>query len=302
MVKKESVSKINMYRITLLRTSIQIISFILIFGGAFGLAATFIVLPIMAPAGNPYTTVMGAWQLMELMLTAAIFPFLAIAIIVIGSLTIGRSFCAWVCPFGLISDIVSYLGKKKRVSKTTNSSMFKLSIYIAFIFLFIDFSIAYNQAIGTSIYSYFGEFYREPSSIIEPTTILFSMLFWYFYWGLYPTGLEELSKLLNYPPVFWFRLIVLILAISLNYYIPRWWCRWICPLGGLMGIGSKYKILKVYVDPKQCLGEKCGECVKVCPMGVNILDFIGKEISSPLCTSCLMCLDVCPTNAIKVRI
>ena len=107
------IKNITKYRISLLRFVVQTISFILIFGGVFGFAATFIVLPIMAPAGNPYTTVMGAWQLFEIMITAAIFPFIAIAVITLGSLTFGRLFCGWVCPFGYISDIASYIGKKK---------------------------------------------------------------------------------------------------------------------------------------------------------------------------------------------
>lgn len=305
MTKKSKKTKkwnILRHRITILRTIIQIISFILIFGGAFGFASTFIILPIMAPAGNPYTTVMGAWQFMELLLTMAVFPFLAFAIILIGSITLGRTFCAWVCPFGLISDLISYVGKKKWVPKKMNQSLFKFSVYVAIFFLFIDFSIAYNQAMGQSIYSYFGEFYREPSSIIEPSTILFSLLFWYFYWGLYPKSIEALGELINYSPFFWFRVIILILAISLNYYVSRWWCRWVCPLGGLIGIGAKYKLLKVYVDPRVCLGSRCGKCTRICPMGINVLDYVGRNIDNPLCTTCLMCLDICPHNAIKVKI
>lgn len=288
-------------RITILRTLIQISAFILIFGGALGIAASEMVLPVMIPAGNPYTTVMGAWQLLEIMVTAAIFPYLAIAVIALGSLIFGRFFCGWVCPFGFISDLVSYIGKKGRVSDKTNIGLFKISLFIAGLFLFIDFSIGYNEAIGTSIAHYFGDFSREPSSIIDPTSSMFSMLFWYFYWRLYPQGLDKLSQIIKYPPTFWIRLFIVIIAIVSNYYIPRLWCRTFCPLGGLMGLGGQYSLLRVFVDPKNCLGEKCRLCEKRCPLNIPLVSIRG-DIRHPQCTMCLMCAEACPTNAIRLRI
>ncbi len=302
-MQKEGMKKLSSYRITILRTIIQIISFLLIFGGAFGLAHTFIVLPIMAPAGNPYTTVAGAWQLFEIMITAAIFPFLALAVILIASITVGRFFCGWVCPFGFISDVVSYVGKKKRVSFKVNDSLYEFALFIAILFLFIDFSIGYRQAIGASIYDYFGDFAREPFSIIDPTSTLFSMLFWYFYLEKYPKSFEDFIYLIEYPHAFWIRVILLLLAILLNLYIPRWWCRWICPLGAIKGIGSRYKLVKVWIDGKRCIGEKCALCEKACPMGVPILQYKDKgHIAHPLCISCLRCAEVCPYRAIRVKI
>ena len=293
--------KFKSYRISILRITTQIISFILIFGGSFSLAASFIVLPIMAPLGNPYTTVAGAWQLMEFLLTMAIFPFIAITVIALGSLLIGRAFCGWVCPFGFISDVISYLGKKKRVSNPTNNALYKLSIFIAAVFIFIDVTIGYNEYLGSSIYGYFGDFAREPSSIIDPTSTIFSLLFWYVAWGLYPKNVTELTTLVSYPLAFWFRIFVLIIAILMNYFVPRAWCRWICPLGGLMSIGTPYKLVKVYLDPSKCLGPTCSLCVKSCPMGIPILDYKGHS-SNPLCISCLKCLEACPTKAISVKI
>ncbi len=291
---------ITKYRVSILRFIVQTISFVLIFGGAFGLAATFIVLPIMAPLGNPYTTVAGAWQLFEVMITAAIFPFIAIAVIALGSLIFGRTFCGWVCPFGYISDIVSMLGKKKRVPHGINESISNFAIFLAFMFIFIDFSIGYNQAVGSSIYGYFGDFAREPSSIISPTTTLFSMLYWYFKLGKAP-GLDNLNVLLSYPWTFWFRIIILIIAVVINFYIPRAWCRYVCPLGGLMGIGSQFKLMKIWRDPARCDESLCGQaCVKACPMGVPILDYKG-HIANRLCISCGKCIDVCPTNAIYIK-
>ncbi|MHA1616067.1 MAG: 4Fe-4S binding protein [Candidatus Njordarchaeales archaeon] len=287
-------------RITIIRSIIQFISFFVIFGGVFGIAASVIVLPVMIPAGNPYTTVMGAWQLLEIMVTAAIFPYLAIAVISLGSLIFGRFFCGWVCPFGFISDLTSYLGRKMRVSNKTNIGLFKISLFVAALFLFIDFSIGYNEAIGTSIASYFGEFSREPSTIIDPTSSLFSMLFWYIYWRLYPKTFQDLSQLTKYPGVFWFRIFIIIIAILSNYYLPRFWCRTFCPLGGLMGLGSQYSFLKIYVDPKKCLGEHCRLCEKNCLLNIPILSF-KSDIRHPQCIMCLMCAEACPTNAIKAK-
>lgn len=296
------VKEITKYRITILRFVVQTISFILIFGGALGLSATFIVLPIMTPAGNPYTTTIGVWQLFELMVTAAIFPFIAITIITLGSLLFGRLFCGWVCPFGYISDIVSYVGKKGRVSRKLNDSLANFAIFMAFLFIFIDFSIGYNQAMGTSIYSYFGEFNREPYSVISPTSTLFSMLFWYFYLEKYPKSIDQLNTILSYSPVFWFRIFILVIAIIVNFYVPRAWCRYVCPLGGVMGVGGRFKVMKIWRDPTLCDESVCGQaCVKSCPMGVSILDYKG-HISDKLCISCGMCIDVCPTNGIYMKV
>jgi polyferredoxin len=239
---------------------------------------------------------------MEIMLTAAIFPFIAIAVITLGSLTLGRTFCGWVCPFGYISDITSLFSKNYKISSKTNETLSKFAVFMAFLFIFIDLSIGYNQAIGKSIYEYFGEFAREPSSIITPTTTLFSLVFWYIYLNKYPSSILNLGEIISYPWTFWFRIFVLVIAIALNIIIPRAWCRYVCPLGGIMGIGSKYKLVKIWRDPARCDESTCGTaCEKTCPMGIPILSYKG-HVADSLCTSCGKCIDVCPSNGIYVKI
>jgi len=287
-------------KINMIRLLFQILSTLIIFGGIFGLAATIIVIPVLVPIGNPYTIVAGAWEILEALLTMGVIPFIAIVSIALFALLAGRVGCAWWCPFGLIQDIISYVGKKKRISYVTNRKLTNIALFFLIIFLLIDLSIFYGKLSDINMKTYFGAFVRRPSSILDPSSTLFSMLFFYFYWELYPKRLSDLSKLVNYPPAFYFRIILLIIILIVTYYYPRAYCRWLCPMGYLMGFLGKYAILRVYRDPFRCT--RCGECNKVCPMGINLLEYNG-PIESELCIMCLACMEACSVpGALRVKL
>lgn len=287
--------KIRRKRISIPRFLIQTVSFFLIFGGLFGIAATHLILPIIAPFGSPYTTVGGAWAFLEITVTAGLFPALAIAVIALSSLLVGRLFCAWICPLGFIYEVESFFGRKVNVSKYTNKALYKLSLVLAGLFLFIGVSIGYREAIGKSIRGMFGKMAREPSSIIDPLSTVFSMLFWFFYLEKYP---RELADLATIPAVFWFRVTFLIVSFVLSFYVTRGYCRYLCPLGGVMGVASQYGFLTVYRDPRKC--EKgCRECEKVCPMGIKLRDYEGR-VEDPLCILCGKCIEACPEGAFSL--
>lgn len=286
-------------RIIIVRTLVQILSLVVFFGGAIGLAATFVVLPVMMPLSNPYATVAGAWEVLEAMLTAGIVPFIALFVICLAALTIGRAGCAWWCPFGLISDLVAYVGKKKRVSTRANTAGARLALYIALFWLICDLCIFYGVHAGVDMRAYFGDFVREPSSIMEPTATIFSLLFWYVYLGRYPKRVVELRELLDYPAAFWFRILILVVILVLCYYYPRAYCRWLCPLGGLLGWLGRWRLLVIVRDPLKC--RKCGECRRVCPMGLDPLSY-ERAIDDPLCILCCHCVAVCPSGALRLGI
>ncbi len=89
--------------------------------------------------------------------------------------------------------------------------------------------------------------------------------------------------------------VSLFVAITaLAYAQPRFWCRHLCPAGGLMGLFGRSPIFKRKVSDA-CT--RCGLCVRECPTAA-ICEDPAKTIHSE-CIVCLRCAEVCPVSAIE---
>ena len=289
--------KIRYYSVTVLRKIVQILSLVIIFGGAIGYSATVLVLPIRTGLSNPYVITADAWMLMEVMLTMAMIPLIAIASISFFSLIIGRATCGWVCPFGLVNDVLGALGKRKKLSRGTSLALWKFALFIAGLLIFIDVSIYYNEVAGSSIKNYFGSFGDAPTTFIDPVTTIFSLLFWITYHGKWP---KDLNGWFSLPLELYWRIFFLTIVIIGMLILPRFYCKTLCPLGAVMGLGSEFAFLHLYINRGKCT--ECKACDRVCPMDVPILNFLDVgDIRHPQCILCLKCIGICPTDALSLR-
>jgi polyferredoxin len=84
------------------------------------------------------------------------------------------------------------------------------------------------------------------------------------------------------------------LLVGLNWLEPRFWCRHICPLGGLLGTVGRAAVHGRRVDAKACI--HCGRCEQVCPLDAVRGDHLRTDTTR--CQMCMDCADVCPTSAI----
>jgi ferredoxin len=82
--------------------------------------------------------------------------------------------------------------------------------------------------------------------------------------------------------------------VYLNHLSPRFWCRYLCPLGALLSLISPLGVFKRRVS-EEC--NHCLACQKVCPMGA--IDDDPLKSRRQECIQCRECAGICPQKAIS---
>jgi ferredoxin len=91
--------------------------------------------------------------------------------------------------------------------------------------------------------------------------------------------------------------ILFLFILFLNRIRPRFWCRVLCPLGALLGIFSRFSLLKLNKDQEKCT--KCQRCTKSCQGAASPIP--GQEWESAECLFCFNCINACPEDALSFR-
>ena len=179
------------------------------------------------------------------------------------TLLFGPVFCGWICPFGAVQEFIGKIGRKmfkKRYNNFIPSVIDKPLRYLRYVILIL---VVVNTAIsGKLLFSNF-----------DPYFALFNI------WS------SEVTRL---------SLLVLGLVLIGSLFVERPWCKYLCPLGALLGIFNLFRIVKLKRNENTCIN--CKACDRVCPMNINVST--SKIVSDHQCISCLLCTDemACPVN------
>jgi MauM/NapG family ferredoxin protein len=219
------------------------------------------------------------------------------ALITLGAtLVIGRFFCAYVCPMGVSIDFLDFLflRKKKRLGLKAEGSFRKTKLFLLVIFVsaaLTGLSLAFlmdPMSLLTRFYTFF--IYPLVITLINLVLDLLRPLFQVLGW-------ITLSHLYYPQPVYYMSAITLLIfggIITLNLLAPRFWCRYLCPLGALLSLISPLGLFKRRVN-EDC--NECLKCQKACPMGAVAEN--PRETRLPDCIQCRTCAEVCPQEAIS---
>lgn len=199
---------------------------------------------------------------------------------IIGTILLGRVFCSWVCPMGLLLEFTDKLRNVLRFLEIRPHNL-HFSRSIKYILLGVGLALTVMMSMPILGYIY-------PPAIIgrEAHDLVFGIF----------DRMEEGRSGFWMGGLTWMSLIILGIALFEVTVSRRWWCRYVCPGGGLYSLLGKIRLIRVKRVADKCT--LCGDCVVVCPMGlVPMQDVMGVE-----CDNCGLCVSSCNDDALGYSI
>lgn len=173
----------------------------------------------------------------------------------------GRTFCSWVCPVYLLTELCD----KVRAKLRTGRNVFPLTLKQGLLLL----TIIATAVTGLPLFE-----------IISPIGIASRAVAFGLWSGIFILGGIVLAEL---------------------FFARRLWCRSLCPLGAYYALVGRYSPLKIGFEETRCncCGD-CRIVCPVEEVLDPSLTGGEKFISSGECTRCGLCMDACQAGALKV--
>jgi Pyruvate/2-oxoacid:ferredoxin oxidoreductase delta subunit len=212
-------------------------------------------------------------------------PVLALSVMMVTGLALGRWICGWLCPFGMLSDMFDRVSKRAWKPRHGWAAL-KFVVLGALV------------AVPLLMAGLGGATWLPFCGTLCPSGSVFGLLPYYAttgatgFLGAFAAGGAALAIVL-------FHVAVLagfvILAVKIG---GRVFCRYLCPLGAFLGLFHRISFVRVVHDGEHC--RECGKCEKSCPMAINLgrPDFLTQSN----CVLCGRCVNLCPTDARRWRI
>ncbi len=193
-------------------------------------------------------------------------PYYILGILIIFGLLLGRVICGFLCPFGLLQELLY----KIPTPKLKKSTVTRRLSYLKYVILAV-FAVIIPLALGMPGFCK----YICPAGTLEGGIPLVIMN-------------ESLRAMIG--RLFSWKTLVLAAVIVGVVFVYRGFCRFICPLGAIYGFFNRVSLFGIKLDKNKCVG--CGKCVRECKMDV-------KQVGDHECINCGECEQKCPTKAIS---
>jgi polyferredoxin len=179
------------------------------------------------------------------------------------AIVVGRFFCGWICMLGFLQEIFGKLGLKVFKRKFTVPARIDAYLrYLKYAVLFVVVGLTWKA----------GDLIIRP---YDPYTA----------WAHIPSGFEVFEDFLA-------GFIILAASLVLSMLYDRVFCKYLCPLGGMLGILNRIGLYKISRDESTCI--RCRKCDAVCPVNIDVST--SERVTSSECINCLQCVTVCPTG------
>jgi len=199
--------------------------------------------------------------------TVPAWAWLGLAVLILTAL-LGRVFCGWVCPLGSLQQLVSWIAGPQR-RKRPKLNRYRRWFALKYLVLVVGLVVA---AFGLNLLGWI-----DPIPLLHRGVAMGVRPLWH--GGQMTAG--------------WVSFALVAAILLLSAWMPRFFCRAVCPLGAMLGVVARVAPVRIRRSGTDCTG--CTLCLMAC-QGAD--EPLGDHRVSE-CHVCLNCLDVCKEQGLR---
>lgn len=229
----------------------------------------------------------------------------ALCLLAVLTLVFGRVYCSVICPLGIYQDIVMRLRiwlspkRKRRAGFFRHSPEAKKLRYGFFAMFLVLVALGLAGVIASSFaglldpYSAYG---RMASRFALPLwrTAVVPVADMAAESGVYVLDSYPAAQPLNVA-VLAVAVLTFVVVTAMAWRGGRDYCNKVCPAGTMLGLLSRFSLLKPAIDTDKC--NRCGTCGRKCK--ASCIDTNNHSIDYSRCVVCMDCIGNCTRGAIS---
>jgi polyferredoxin len=184
----------------------------------------------------------------------------------------GRIACGWVCPFGLLQELL-YMIPVPKIGVPRGWKNAKYAVLLVFVVML---PLLLRPVPGGGGDPWFCKAVCPDGTLVAG----------------WPLVAMDGGETFQTGFLFLWKSAILVLVLLWAMAARRPFCRVLCPLGALWGLAGRISLFRMRVG-KSCI--RCGKCAEVCPVDLKL----WQEPSSAECIRCTRCIPACPVGCIS---
>ncbi|MCR4740462.1 MAG: 4Fe-4S binding protein [Lachnospiraceae bacterium] len=195
-------------------------------------------------------------------------PIYMLGMLLLSGILFGRFICGFLCPFGLLQELISIIPSPK-INKNKAT---RILSYLKYVMLAVFVLLIPLLTMDPGFCKYIC-----PAGTLEAGIPFFIL----------DEGVRAVTGVL-----FSWKIIVLLFIIIICLFLYRGFCRFLCPLGAIYSFFNPVSFSGVGINKEKCTD--CGICISKCRMDIS-------RIGDSECIQCMECTEFCPEDAVTVR-